>query len=405
MKFICGKSELVDAIHRVGRVITGRTTLPILNNILLTPKETVSAGAGPGIQLAAYDLKLAIRTSFIAASAEPPGIAVPARLFSDIVSALPGEEVSFESDPQSSRAKVSSGRSVFNLHGMPSQEFPSLPELPDEPTFTLPQGQLKEMIRQTQFSSAKEETRPPMTGTLFLLENDFLTLVTTDTYRLAARTCSLPPEGSRTGEGKPDKPIRQKEVGQVRIIVPTRALLEMERLLSSGEEEVKIAMGTNLAQFTFDNTVLVSNLIEGHFPDHTQVIPTEWENRITLKTKEFESALRRVELVARENANRVILRAQDGSLQGETPQGGTLRLSAITQGVGEAEEEIDVNLEGEGLTIGFNVRYLIEVLSVIEAEEVRLSLRGSTNPGLVEPVSDMDYKYVLMPIHLREEER
>lgn len=376
MKFLCERNELVDAIHKVGRVITTRTTLPILNNILFTPVEG-------GLQLAAYDLKLAIRTFLPVAGVEPPGIALPSRLFSEIVSALPGGDVTVESDPQTSRARVTCGRSAYNIHGMPSQEFPSLPELPGEPTLVLGQGTLREMIRQTEFASAKEETRPPMTGTLWLVEDSSLTLVTTDTYRLAARRQPL-------GKGQ------KAEAAPVKAIVPTRALQEMERLLGTGDEDVKVTLGTNLAQFGLgDTTTLVSNLIEGHFPDHTQVIQPEWQNRVTVNTKEFESALRRVELVARENANRVVLRIGQDSIQ----------LEAVTQGVGEGQEELNIKLEGEGLTVGFNARYLIEVLSVLDSEECRLVLRGSTNPGIVEPVSEVDYKYVLMPVILREEER
>lgn len=376
MKFACGKQELVDAIHKVGRVITTRTTLPILNNILLTSVEG-------GIQLAAYDLKLAIRTFLPIASSEPSGIALPSRLFSEIVSALPDDEVALETDPQTSRARVTCGRSSYNIHGMPSQEFPSLPELPEEPTLTLPQETLKGMIRQTEFASAKEETRPPMTGTLCLLDANSLTMVTTDTYRLAARR-------------EPLEKGHKEEAVPMKAIVPTRALQELERLLGTGKEEVRVTFGSNLAQFAVgEGTVLVSNLIEGHFPDHTQVIQPEWQNRATVNTRELEGALRRVELVARENANRVVLRIKENSVE----------LQAVTQGVGEGTEEINVKLEGEGITVGFNARYLIEALSVLDAEECRLVLRGSTNPGMLEPVSQVDYKYVLMPIILREGER
>ena len=384
MKFVCGKNELVDAIHKVGRVITARTTLPILNNILLGPVEG-------GIQLAAYDLKLAIRTFLPVSGVEAPGIALPSRLFAEIASALPGDEVTVESDPQTSRARITCGRSTYNIHGMPSQEFPSLPELPGEPTLVIREGTLKEMIRQTEFASAKEETRPAMTGTLCLVEDGHFTMVTTDTYRLAARREPL---------GKEQK----KEAVSIKAIVPTRAMQEMERLLKGGDEEVQVTFGTNLARFSLGGdsasvgqpaTVLVSNLIEGHFPDHGQVIQTDWQTRVSVKTKEFEAALRRVELVARENANRVILRIAEGSME----------LQAVTQGVGEGSEEVNVKLEGNPLTVGFNARYLIDALAVIESEECWLVLRGSTNPGMIQPVSEMDYKYVLMPVILREEER
>ena len=333
--------------------------------------------------MAAYDLKLAIRTFLPVAGVEPPGIALPSRLFSDIISALPEEEITLESDPETSRARVTCGRSTYNLHGMPAQEFPSLPELPGEATLVLEQGTLKEMIRQTEFASAKEETRPPMTGTLCLLEGGCLTMVTTDTYRLAARRQQL-------GKGQSPEAVATKA------IVPTRAMQEFERLLGTEEGEARVTLGTNLAQFDLGGTTtLVSNLIEGHFPDHTQVIQPEWQSRVVVDTRELESALRRVELVARENANRVILKISESSME----------LRAASQGVGEGTEEVNVELEGESLTMGFNARYLIEVLSVLDAEKCRLVLRGSTNPGIVEPVSEVDYKYVLMPVILREEER
>jgi len=297
------------------------------------------------------------------------------------MSALPAEEVKLETEEHTEMAVLTCARSNYRIHTQPAHEFPSLPEVEQGRKITLPQELLRTMIRQTGFASTEEETRPIMTGTLFLLKEGRLTLVATDTYRLAARTEEVPSTG-----GKGEK--------EVRAVVPTRCLREVERLLEGAQEEVGLTFGATHVRFEIHDTTVTSALIEGHFPDHTAVIPTDYYNRIRVNRKEFEEALRRAQIVAKENSNKIVLRTK----------GGTMSVEASSPGIGQMREETPVELEGDEVVISFNARFLLDALGVMGSEQADLELKGAASPGLLKPTGDEDYSYVLMPIHIPSEE-
>ena len=374
MEFTCAKDELQAALQRVARAVSPRTTLPVLSNILIKAEAD-------GTGIAAYDLNMAIQTTVPAKVTRPGETTIPARLLQEIMAALPAEEVKIDAEEQTSMSVLTCARSNYRIHGQPAQEFPALPVVSQGRSVKIPQALLKTMIHQTGFASAEEETRPIMTGTLFLLKEGKLTLVATDTYRLAARSATVPGLGAK-GEK------------EVRAVVPTRALREVERLLEGDEEEVEVTVGSTHASFRIGETVVTSALIEGHFPDHTSVIPTEYYNRIRVDRKAFEEALRRAQIVAKENSNKIILRTHEGLMSVE----------ASSPGIGQMREETPVEVEGEDIVISFNAKFLLDALGVMGSEHADLELKGAASPGLLKPGDGVEYSYVLMPIHVPADE-
>jgi DNA polymerase-3 subunit beta len=240
---------------------------------------------------------------------------------------------------------------------------------------SVPQGQLAEVLRQTVFAASKDETRPILTGALFSFADGNMQIVATDTYRLAMRKTVIAGgfEGTRTA------------------IVSVRALNELLRVLSADKDDlVNVAVTDNQAEFEVGHVRIGSRLIEGQFPNFEKVIPDSHEKRVTLVAEDFEQALRRALIVAREDAYRVVLRAEGQALQ----------ISAESQDVGKVSEEMACRLDGEPAEIAFNCRYLLEVLEAIGTEEINLDLSGPLNPGMLRAQGVDDYLYVLMPMQI-----
>lgn len=377
MKIRCEKSQLQEGIHIVQRAVSGRSTLPILNNILL---ET-TAGQ---VALLAYDLEIGIETWVEASVEVEGGLTVPARIFSEVIGFMPEAEVSLEADERQVLS-VSCGKSRYRIHGLAAEEFPRLPLLPTgSASFQIQEATLRRLIRETTFASSVDETRPILTGVLFTQEGDRLTMVATDTHRLAWTWIPLSTEGAAAKE--------QAAQPMPLSILPARALNECLRLLSSegseGGKLCRVTLSDNQAQFGLERAVLQTRLIEGQFPNWEKVVPKEFLRTITIETDELRAALRRAAIVARENANKLNLSI---STEGMT-------ITAVSQEVGRAQEDLAVNLEGEPINIAFNARYLLDVLSIIDTEEVVLSLREPLEAGVVRPIAREEYTYVIMPM-------
>jgi len=267
------------------------------------------------------------------------------------------------------------GKSQYVIHGLPAEEYPGLPQVGPEVSFTTNHQLLQGMIKRTAFAASMDETRAMLTGVLVIWDGKQLKVVATDTYRLAVSTA----------------PVEGEVENEVRIIVPARAMHELQRLLDGGEEaQVRVSIGENQALFDFDHLRLVSRLIEGQFPNFERVIPESSEKTLHLKRQDFLTALRRAHIVARAEASKLILNTQDGMLiiHAESPE------------LGKAHEEIEARLEGEPVEIAFNAEYLIQGLNALEAEEVQLGLSGPFNPGLLRPSGDASYLYMVMPMQM-----
>jgi DNA polymerase-3 subunit beta len=365
MKIRCSQEDLSRAVHTAGRAVSSRTTMPILGNLLL---ET----AKDGVRVAATDLELGIRTQ-IPAQVERGGmVTLPARLLGEIVNTLPSAPVDLRVEEGTSKAEILCERTSFEILGLPGVDFPRLPDTDVEPVCKVGAEMLRGMIRQTIFAASSDETRPFLTGVYLVAEGGEMRLVASDGGRLALRTARIATDGSMAA------------------IVPSKTMHELVRLLVGRDEEIAIGLVDNQVVVAREELRVVSRVISGQFPNYQQVIPTEFKQKVRVATERLYGAVRRVAITARDSATVV----RFGS------EGDVLRLQSNTPEVGSAQEEIEVTSEGEPIQAAFNARYLMDALSVIEADAVSLNLTGPLSPAAVRPVGSEDYVYVLAPVRI-----
>lgn len=363
MRITCERSYLATALGVAGRAVSSRNTLPILSNVLLETEDD-------RLKLTATDLDTAIRCVIPAAVAENGAVAVPAGILNDVVSKLPDAPVTLEM--QDGKVTVRCGKSDYMILSLPAEDFPVVPEVTEGTDIVLPQARLKEMLRLTTFAASKEETRSLLMGVLFEARNSALTLVATDTHRLAWKRATLGEEVSQP----------------VTAIVPAKPLAEMERVLKdSMEDMVHVRFGASQVQFETEQVTLVSRVLDGQFPNYEKVIPKNVERKITFERTDMLDAVRRVYIVAKQSSEKAIV----------TTKGDLLEMTAESQEVGRAYEEVPIAMDGDNLTIAFNARYLMEVLNILNDDQITLELTGSLNPGILK-TQDSDFLYVVMPM-------
>jgi DNA polymerase III subunit beta len=324
---------------------------------------------GDALHLAGTDLDLTIQVQ-AAISGMGDGVAVvPARLVADIVRALEPGAVTVEADDDELR--IASGRSQFAVRTLPVAEFPRLPS-PSGDLVTLPAEGMEEALRQVVRAASSEDSRPILTGVLMTAEEGGLRLVATDSYRLAVRDL---PGTSVLREGQ-------------RVLVPSRALAELQRLLGAGE--VTLRLGEHDATFTLGEVQLTTRLIEGEFPNYRQLIPQSYPNRLIVGRDAFLDAVRRVKLLVKDTTTpvRIALR----------PDG--IELTVITQDLGQATEDVDAKYEGSEMTVAFNPAYLIEGVEAISGDEVQLETLDALKPATIRPTEGGEYLYLLMPVRV-----
>jgi DNA polymerase-3 subunit beta len=375
MKVYLPQEELHRYSQIVARGVSGRSTQPVQNNVYLE--------ARPGsLRMVASDLEFLHLEAEVPAEVEEEGaVTVPARLLVEVTASLPAAEVLLRGVEQNSLA-VECQRSKYEIRGLPPEDFAMLPPLDGAVQVSLSQKLLHRLLSQTIFAVSRDETRPILTGVHITLAPGRLEMVATDTYRLAR--CLVTPETVPGFE-----PIAIEE--ERRAIVAARALREVQHLLAADSDEpVQVGLGENLVEFRVGPVKIASRLIEGRFPNYERVIPTEYEKLVLARVADLQQALRRTLIVAREDANRVVFRAA----------GEIMTLSAESPDVGRAEEEVEIELEGEEVEIAFNARYLLDVLEALGTEKVRMELTGSMNAGCLKPEGDPSYLYVLMPMQI-----
>ncbi len=372
MKLSCNRRMLHEALQHVSRVVSGRTTLPILSNLLLE-------AAGETLKVVAYDMEIGAQSGVPIEVAEEGALTVPARTLGDVVASLPDATVEMRSEERNVLG-LTCGRSEYTINGLPAEEYPALPEVPGEVWFELPQGEMRDLIRATIFAASTDETRAILTGVLLLRDENGVKMVATDSYRLAVKTVGA----------KPGKGAAGKAPGEV--IVPARALQELSRMLDPGDEEtpVRVSAGEQQIRFEVGPYILVSRLIEGQFPNYQRVIPTEPERKVAVNREDLQGAIKRAAIVARAEASKLVFRTQEGMLT----------ITAESGDVGRAREELAAQVEGEDIEIAFNAEYLTDVLGVIASDSVVWELTGPLSSGLVKGSDDPDYLYVVMPMQL-----
>ncbi len=363
MKFSATKEKLLEGLQQVQNVVSTRTTLPILSNVLLQAKE----GA---VHLTTTDLDVGVRGSFEANVDKVGATTLPARRLFTIIRELPSSEIAIEVDGKNA-ASIRSGQSFFKILGLPEEEFPPLPKFENAKVVTMRQKDLHDGLRKTAYAISTDETRYVLNGVLFSFKENKLTLVATDGRRLAMLDIEL--EFPRSHEAE--------------IIVPTKAVTELQRLLKD-DGEVKISVGSGQIAFDLNNTFLVSKLIEGNYPNYKQVIPSEAKERVTLERETFLNSLRRVSLLASDKSNSIKLSFSKNNIE----------ITANTPEVGEARESLPVAYKGRDFSIAFNPEFLMAPLRNLTEDEVFFDLIDEMSPGVLK--IQTPFLYVLMPMRV-----
>jgi DNA polymerase III subunit beta len=363
MKFSATKEKLLEGLQQVQNVVSTRTTLPILSNVLLQAKE----GA---VHLTTTDLDVGVRGSFEANVDKVGATTLPARRLFTIIRELPSSEIAIEVDGKNA-ASIRSGQSFFKILGLPEEEFPPLPKFENAKVVTMRQKDLHDGLRKTAYAISTDETRYVLNGVLFSFKENKLTLVATDGRRLAMLDIEL--EFPRSHEAE--------------IIVPTKAVTELQRLLKD-DGEVKISVGSGQIAFDLNNTLLVSKLIEGNYPNYKQVIPSEAKERVTLERETFLNSLRRVSLLASDKSNSIKLSFSKNNIE----------ITANTPEVGEARESLPVAYKGRDFSIAFNPEFLMAPLRNLTEDEVFFDLIDEMSPGVLK--IQTPFLYVLMPMRV-----
>lgn len=375
MRVSCLQENLAKGLSIVGRAVSPRSTLPVLGNVLL-------ATDGGRLKLSATNLEVGISCWIGAKVDEDGATTVPARTFIDLVNTLPPERVDMELIARTQTLNLRTGRSEANIKGIDAQEFPIMPTGEDESGIPVETESLRTAIEQVAFAAATDESRPILTGVLLQFDGDRLTMAAADGYRLSVRSISL------------TRPVADP----FSIIVPARALSELARV--SGEQQDPIVITVtpthNQVLFQLTDILLVSQLIDGNFPDYRQIIPRNWNTHTVVDTATLLKACKTALIFARDAAHISRLHIKPGS----DLNPGHIIVSATSAETGDDVSELDATVEGEELEIAFNVRYLIDVLSVAGTPQVSLDATTADSPGVIRPVGDVDYTHVIMPMHL-----
>lgn len=380
MKISCLQENLSRGLAIVGRAVSLRSVLPVLHNILLATDQSQ-------LKLSATDLSTSI-TCWIGAKIKEEGATtVLARLLVDFVNSLPPEQIDLEVVTRTQTLHLKCARTEANIKVIDAQEFPLIPTAVEDRKITLQPEALRQMIEQVTLAAATDESRPILTGVLADFQEAKLTLAAADGFRLSVRSAPL------------SEPVSEA----MRVIIPARALQELGRVAAEEEEPVEMTIPSARGQVLFHLAggalggaiEVVSQLIEGNFPDYKQIIPTSYNTRTVVDTKEFLRAAKIALLFARDAANIVRLQMTPG--EGEP---GSLTLAATTAEVGDNVGQIDATIEGQAMEIAFNGRYLIDILNVIDSAQVALETSTSSSPGVFRPVGDEDFVHVIMPMHI-----
>jgi DNA polymerase-3 subunit beta len=363
VKFRCEREILAEALTTAGRAATSRTgTLPVLSGVRLD----VSGGE---LTVTGTDLELTIRLTVPVHSDSDGSAVVPARLVSEIVRALPAGavEVSLGDDEMA----ISAGRSQFSVRPLSLSDYPAQVE-PEADAVTLQSAEVADALRQVVRAASTDDARAVLTGVLIAAEDEGIKMVATDSYRLAVRDL---PQSSMLAAGQ-------------KVLVPGRALAELQRILS-GDAELKVRLGAREAVFEAGETRLTTRLIEGEYPNYRNLLPSAYPNLLTVGREALLEALRRVKILA-----------QDSTPVRLTLGGDTLQLTAITQDVGNAHEEIDAGYDGAEMTVAFNPDYLASGIDAVEGDEVTLATMDPMKPAVLRGVGHDEYLYLLMPVRV-----
>ncbi len=374
MKLSCLQENLNKGLGIIGRAVASRTTLPITQNVLITTDQSQ-------LKLAATNLEIAI-SCWIGAKIENQGsITIPARVLTEFVGSLPSDIISL--DLKHHTLELKCGRYEARINGLDAADFPPIPQVGDDFSTKVKAEDLKLAISQVAFAAATEESRPVLTGVQTEFEGSKLTMAAADGFRLAVHRANL------------IEPVKEK----VAMIIPAKAYHELNRLMGNEDQEIEITLNSQKSQvlFKLKGIEMVSQLIQGNFPNYSQLIPQTYGTKARIDVAEFLRAIKMAAIFARDGSGiaRVIV------TPGATVEAGKITISARADEIGDNIGEIDALVDGEAAKIAFNARYLADVLSVVKQAQVSLEVSTPSNPGVIRPVGTDNYDHVVMPMFVQ----
>lgn len=374
MKVSCLQENLQRGLNIVGRAVSTRSTLPVLANVLLKTDNG-------RLQLTATNLEIVV-TCWVGAKVEEEGaITIPHRTLNDLVSQLPQDQVVLDLNEQTQTLHVSCFRTESNIKGIDAEEFPLIPQPDEDNRIRVETDMFKQMINQVALAAATDDTRPTLTGVSTTFDGNQVLMVATDGFRLSMKSIHMP--------GQVDTPKS--------VLIPARALNELSRIMNDDSDAVYISLpdGRNQIIFEMKDIILVSQLIDGNFPDYSPIIPKNCITRTVLGTADFRKACKTAEIFARESSHTARVRVEPGDELG--PSFATI--AATSTETGDNEAQVDAAVEGEPIEIAFNVKYMTDVLNVIDTPQVALETTNPMEPGVLKPVGDNDFVHIIMPMH------
>ena len=371
MKIICEKENLLKGINCVVKAVAGKTTMPILEGILIKTNDNE-------IILTTYDLEIGIEYVMKCEVKEQGNTVVNAIMFSEIIRKLPNTDINIYLN-ENNLLTIECEGSLYKLATMNPDEFPELPKIEIEKEIILDQNTLKDMIRKTIFAISTEENRPIFTGCLFEIENNKINVVSVDGFRLALKSNFL-----------------SKKQAEFSAVIPGKTLNEINKIILDSLDEIKIGIAQNQALFEMENCKIVTRLLDGEFLKYNSVIPKGWETRIRVNKNALQECFERISLISlatieKEKKYPVKIDIRVGKM-----------VISCTNQTGDAKEEIYLETEGQNLEIGFNPKYFLDALRAIEDEEIYVCFGTSISPCIITPIDDDKYTYMILPIKLKE---
>lgn len=379
MKVTVLQENLARGLGIVSRAVSSRSTLPVLNNVLVATDEG-------RLRLSATNLEMGITCWIGAKVLEEGSTTVPARAFADLVGTLSDQQVEMVLNVRTQTLNLHCGASITDLKCIDAQEFPPMPVTDSSQGLQVNVIDIKEMIQQVVFAASMDDARPVLTGVLITVEGNNITMAAADGFRLSVRKGALSSSIERS----------------IRAVIPSRALGELARIITEGDQSLTMLLppGRGQVVFRLKDVELTSQLLEGAFPDYEQIIPRRCDTRAVLGTAAFLKACKQAEIFAREGSHIAKLNINPGSEM----QPGTVEISGQSEETGYNQNIVDASIEGPALVIAFNVRFLREVLDVIRTPNVAVETTSDTSPGVIRPVGAADnqgeFLHVIMPMHL-----
>jgi DNA polymerase-3 subunit beta len=375
MKVTCLQENLAKGLSVVSRAVSSRSTLPITANVLISTDNS-------RLKLAATNLEIAL-SCWIGAKVEEEGsITVPNRLLTPLVDTLPNDRMELALTPRSKQVKIECGRTHTTIGGMDADDFPAIPTVQDDTLIRLDPQALRKAITQVVFAAATDDSRPVLTGVHLLVEGERLTLAAADGFRLAVYHLPLPEPASE----------------RLEVIIPARAMAELNRLLGDSDEPVEMMVNgaRSTVMFRLPSIEMVAQLLQGVFPNYSQLIPQSYQSRAVVSVAEFLRGMRTAAIFSREGSGIVRLQVAPG--EDLTP--GRLTIAAKAEESGDNTSEIDASVDGDAAKIAFNSKYLQDVLGVLDGQ-VALETTSPSTPGVLRPVGTDNYVHVVMPMFVQ----